>query len=247
MEKIETNKKYYKKNNSFYSIFKKSYIKEDNFMKIKNNSLKSKKTQSLSTNCDDKKENDIKDIILINGTPTKCKNENNNEYNMIINSNENKNNNNQIKINGNLIIINEEIKININPINLFNISKENVNNNLNDDKKKNIVKDEVNKKIDSNKIKNFCKKSENFEILNEHPPHTSELFNNMYILTENNKYYYTSRYCYDRLNRSKIEHFFFNHIMIKNHIKNSSYFSLCINKRTKNKLITIIYYKPMKK
>ena len=244
MEGIQINKNYYKNNNYSYSKPKKSYLDEENFNVNISISLKSKKTQSLSTNYDDKKDKENKEISI-----TK---------NSILNENKNtKNNGNincfelpqvecQIKTIGDRISLIKNTKAN----DLYNINSNienlDINNNFN------IIR-EINNIDNKNSLnKNNCinkKEGKNSEIylkLKRYPPYKPELFNDKYTFIEEYKKNFIN-ICYMNLNRYKIPHFFYNHMMVKNDLKKKSYLSCSITKRTKEKLITIIYYQPIKK
>ena len=243
MEGIQINKNYTKNINYSYSKPKTSFLDDENFNGNISISLKSKKTQSLSKNNNDKKEKENKEI-----STTK---------NSIINEKKiNKNNDNincfelpqiecQIKTVEDKISLIKRTKANglcnINSnienldINNFNINREIKNidnrNNLNENHC-------INKKD--------CKNSEIYQKLKRYPPYKPELFNGKYILKDEYKKYFIN-ICYMNLNRYKIPHFFYNHMMIKSHLKKRTYLSCSITKRTKEKLITIIYYQPIKK
>jgi hypothetical protein len=209
-------------NHTFGSSYPKAIktkIDKDIFGKIGDCSLKSRKnqSQSLSTNCEDRKENEIKTVISMKN------------------------------------IILKPIKANKNNIN-FNVNNINILGN------KNFENRGTNKnKISSNGIKNInikdiknCnyfvnnkseKKIEKGNILRSLPPAVPELFNNMYILSNKNKNYGNSNNSSIKIN--KVPNCFYKHLMIK-HNNNRTYLCCSITERIKAKLLTIIFYQPVK-
>ena len=174
--------KYFYCNHKFaisYHKTKKIKNNKDNFGKREDLSLKSRKSQSLSTNYEDKKENETKTVISIkNDIPTL-----NNINKVITIGNENKKENDKININCNDKIPFKDIK-NI-------IKRNNMNCNY-----------FINKKL------------EKVKILKSSPPTLPELFNNMYILSNDSKNYCgNSNYSGFRIN--KIPNNFYNHLMLK--------------------------------
>lgn len=206
--------KYFYCNHKFaisYPKTKKIKNNKDNFGKREDLSLKSRKSQSLSTNYEDKKENETKTVISIkNDIPTL-----NNINKVITIGNENKKENDKININCNDKIPFKDIK------NIINRNNMNCNYFINN------------------------KKLEKVKILKSSPPTLPELFNNMYILSNDSKNYCgNSNYSGFRIN--KIPNNFYNHLMLKKNCANKFYFSCSITKRIKSKLLTIIFYQPVK-
>lgn len=188
------------------------------FGKIGDCSLKSRKSQSksLSTNCEDKKENETKTVISMKNIILKPIKANKNNINFNANS---------INIVGNKNFENHRAnknKISSNGIkNINNKDKKNCNYYLNNKREKKIEKG---------------------NILSSLPPTVPELFNNMYILSNKNKSCSNSN---NSINISKVPNCFYKHLMIK-HNNNRMYLSCSITKRIKAKLLTIIFYQPVK-
>ena len=187
-------------------------------IKVGDSSLKSRKSQSLSTNYEDRKENGSKTVISmknINLSPIKMQGNNINNTNII----ENKN----IEINS--TNINKIPFIDIKNINISD--KKNYNNFVNN---------------------NWHKKLSNGSILKPLPPAAPELFkliNNMYILSCKSNFF-CSNSTYNGHKNNKIPNCFYNHLMIRNKDKNKNVLSCSIKKRIKAKLLTIILYQPVK-
>lgn len=199
-----------------YSKTQKRTIK-DYFRQKANNSLKSRKSQSLSTNYEEKKD-EVKQNLSKKNIFTKVKDFLNNS-------------NNEEKI-----FHNKEEKKENNYINNVFIYKEKIIKN----QKENYVNFQSENKDKDNKV------MINYYKYKKYPITMPELFNCMYILSSTINIF-CNRNCYDKLNYYKIPNIFYNHLMIKNNIKNKNYCSCSITKRTKNKLLTIIFYHPIKK
>lgn len=207
-----------------YICFKKNNkAKFENFLgEVSNYSFKSRKSRSISTNYEDRKDNETKDIISL-------KNILNHKSFIkdLFNSNNIKERN-----------IMENAGKNINIIKKFD---DKISYNINQK-----VSFKENEKYDI-KIKKSFKKLINRGKLNKSPPTIPELFN-LYFLTNNksNNNYYNKKN-YKNYKNNKIPNNFYNHLMIKNKKKNNIYFSsYSITKRIKSKLLTIIFYTPVK-
>lgn len=238
-----------------------------------NNSLKLKNTQSISTDEDDLIDNEIKEISSTKSifpikikksfgfriedyTPIKIDNKfspkkiNSKNINIIPNKFENENisktSRDKLKFNNNIIengikLKNDNNNVNLNISNLKNVNNINI---------KNIAQKNNNKlfKDDINKSNNLLLKR---EYLKSFPPKKPTLFNNEYILPENNNKNNSVNKSCIYLDRSKIPNIFYNHLMIKNNeIKrknNSKYMAISTTNRIKGKLLTILYCRPLKK
>lgn len=237
-----------------------------------NNSLKLKNTQSISTDEDDIKDNEIKEIsstkcifpkkiiknfsfIIEDYTPIKIANNilpkkiNSKINNIIPNKFENKKISeiSKDKININKNIPENEIKL--------KASKNNVNLNISNSKNKNKINSKNITQNNSNKLfKEETNKSNNLliqkECLKSFPPKKPILFNNKYILLENNNKNNSVNKSCIYLDRSKIPNIFYNHIMIKDNRakeqKCSKYMTISTTNRIKGKLLTILYFRPIK-
>lgn len=211
-------------NSSFNPIFKNFKKEKGDFGGIEYFSMKSRKSQSLSTNYDDKKDNETNEIISLKKVEIKLND--NKKSNLNINRIKNFENKieNEKKNNENIILYDK--------ISLDNNKKINYKNN-----NPNIYSKENNKK----------QKLESIGKLNSFPPIIPDLFNNMYILS-NNRFcnFFNSKFDI-KLNTNIIPNNFYNHLMIKyNCSKNKIYFSYSIKNRIKSKLLTIIFYQPVK-
>ena len=196
--------------------------------------------------------------------PRKDERSRNNNYNqnkfekkIIANNNKNENMYNNI----NLLKIYAKLDNVTNSLNKL-ISKNNnyINNNYifcsnkckNISQNKNKIK-EYNKKdktyIEDKFKNNGSNKVEN-EILKPLPPKTPKLFENIYIFFENNNNKYINHDCFKKLNRSKIYNNFYNHFFIQSNERkkgNITYASFSTTCRIKRKLLTILYFCPIKK
>ena len=103
--------------------------------------------------------------------------------------------------------------------------------------------------IEKKIIKNGSNKIQK-DILKPFPPKTPTLLENIYIFSENNKNKTINHDCYVKLNRSKIPNNFYNHFFVQNCIKkkeNSKYVFCSTTNRIRGKLLTILYFCPIKK
>ena len=216
-------------NHTFGSSYPKAIkakIDKDIFGKIGDCSLKSRKnqSQSLSTNCEDRKENEIKTVISMKNIILKPIKANKNNINFNVNN---------INILGNKNFENRETSKN-------KISSNGIKNiNIKDIKNCNYF---VNNKKE--------KKIEKGNILRSLPPAVPELFNNMYILSNKNKNYGNSNNSKNSNNSSikinKVPNCFYKHLLIKHNNNNRTYLCCSITERIKAKLLTIIFYQPVK-
>lgn len=201
---------------SSYPKVTKAKFDKDIFGKIGECSLKSRKSQSqsLSTNCEDRKENETKTVISMKNILKPIK------------TNKNNINFNNINILGNKNFENHRANKN-------NISFNRIKNiNIKDIKNCNYF---VNNKRE--------KKIEKGNILRSLPPTVPELFNNMYILSNKSKNCNNSNNSSITIN--KVPNCFYKHLMII-HNNNRMYLSCSITERIKAKLLTIIFYQPVK-
>ena len=241
-----------------------------------NNSLKLKNTQSISTDEDDLKESEIKEIsstknifpkkiiknfrfINEDYSPVKIKahllqqKTASKNANFIPNIFENKTNSeiskNKTNNYNNIKILENEDKLK-NDINSNIPNSKNVN-----EKKNNVNLQKTEKKTGAEKIfKKDNNKLNNILIdrqyLKSFPPKKPSLFNNDYILIENNNKNNTVNKSCIYMDRSKIPNIFYNHLMLKNYeIKkkqNSKYMTISSTNRIKGKLVTILYIRPIK-
>ena len=185
----------------------KSKIYRNNFLKVGDYSLKSRKTQSLSTNYEDRKENGSKTDISMKNINLKS-----------------------IKIQGNIINKNvnsinmvENKNIEINSVNMYKIPFNGIKN-INITNNKNYNNNCVNN--------NKHKKLSNDYILKPLPPTVPELFNNMYILLNKSKFF-CSNSTYNSHKNNKIPNCFYNHLMIRKKIKTKKFLHVQLKKEFK--------------
>lgn len=154
-------------------------------------------------------------------------------------------------------IMNNNINLKKDVNKTINITSKNVNNISSENNKK--ISPELNNinnnRNDINNNKNHIKFNNNNlklekEFLKSFPPKMSNLYENNYMLYEKNLKNYNNNFSYLKLNRSKIPNAFYNHLMVHNNKTknyNSSYYSISTTNRIRGKLLTILYFRPVKK
>ena len=132
-----------------------------------------------------------------------------------------------------------------NDVNNFDFNKK-----LNNKKK---IKNNVNIKILRNEKDNIIiYKNNNIKFENAlkiFPPNIPCLFNHNYKLLDDGYKNFINSKCYNKFNKSEVPNVFYNHIMMKNKIfpqKNRNFYSISTTNRIKGKLLTIIYFTPIK-
>lgn len=237
------------------------------------NSLKSR-SQSLSTNYEDRgKNNEIKALIsmkslslskesnnpneifsdkvkiLLNHFDKEKKNEANNFKFQIFGDKKKMNCDfNKIKSSGNnysKTIIKYKNKFKYNSKELI-ISKSKSSSNINYINRQTCPREKkVCKKFQKSEKKCNRIKIKKLEIdLKPTPPRIPELYNNNFILYENDSKYLCNSNYYKKINKSRIPNIFYNHLIVKTKKYNGKIFSCSITKRNKGKILNIIYYKP---
>lgn len=260
MESMKTKTNSTKSNNISFSFIhsKSSLTKEKEKDKINNLNhqnkyiyLKSRRSQSLSTGTDDKKDDEAKEISSMKNLNHFCNI--NIERNLVLNV-ENKNvgnNRNGINLLKNNIKLDKDFNNSV-------LTQKNINNRnyciLYDNKNKKLS--HKNNKIDVNnnyllydKVKDNEKKSKEKEFLNSLPPKIPNLLDHIFSFSGKDENNLIHSNCFIKLNKSTFPNTFYNHYMeICNKTKKSiSYNSCSTTSRKKNKLLTILYYFPEKK
>ena len=269
-----------KNKSSIFLKFKSSFSKNKYNISYKyeniNNSLKLKNTQSISTDEDDLKESEIKEISSTKNIFPKKIIKNFRFINEDYSPNKIEAHLLQQKIASKNVsfipnifknkIISQKSKNKTNNYNNIKILengdklKNDINSNFTNSKNINEMKNNVNlekteQKKKTNKIfKKENNKSNNILIdrqyLKSFPPKKPSLFNNEYIFLENNNKNNTVNKSCIYMDRSKIPNIFYNHLMLQNDEiqkkQNSKYMTISTTNRIKGKLVTILYIRPIK-
>jgi hypothetical protein len=260
MESMKTKTNSTKSNNISFSYIhsKSSLTKEKEKDKLnnlnhqnKNIYLKSRRSLSLSTGTDDKKDDETKEVLSMKNLNLFCNI--NAEWNIVlkVESKNVGNNCNGINLLKNNIRLDKDFnnsvltQKNINNINnyiLHDIKNKNFSHNNN--------KLEVyNSYIIYDKIKDIEKKSKEKDLLKGLPPKIPSLLDHIFSLSGKDENKFIHNDCFIKLNKSTFPNNFYNHYMeICNKTKKEiSYNSCSTTSRIKNKLLTILYYFPEKK
>lgn len=259
MESMKTKTNSTKSNNISFSFIhsKSSLTKEKEKDKISNLNYqnkyiysKSRRSQSLSTGTDDKKD-ETKECFSMKNLNHFCNI--NTELNLVLNV-ENKNVGNNC--NGvNLLKNNIKLDKDFNNSVLTQKKINNINNCiLYDNKNKNLShknnKIEIyNSNVIYDKIKDNEKKTKSKEFLKCLPPKIPSLLDHIFSISGNNENKYIHSDCFVKINKSTFPNNYYNHYMeiCNKRKKINSYNSCSTTCRIKNKLLTILYYFPEKK
>jgi hypothetical protein len=269
-----------KNKSSIFLKFKSSFSKNKYNISYKyeniNNSLKLKNTQSISTDEDDLKESEIKEISSTKNIFPKKIIKNFRFINEDYSPNKIEAHLLQQKIASKNVsfipnifknkIISQKSKNKTNNYNNIKILengdklKNDINSNFTNSKNINEMKNNVNlEKTEQQKKTNKIFKKENNksnnilidrQYLKSFPPKKPSLFNNEYIFLENNNKNNTVNKSCIYMDRSKIPNIFYNHLMLQNDEiqkkQNSKYMTISTTNRIKGKLVTILYIRPIK-
>ena len=273
MEPLERTKMFNQNNIKFTSLFtnqKENIIsnKECKYQNV-NNYVKLENTQSFSTGTDDIKDNEIKYSLYEKSTKgneilsnSSFLNEDNNSKKVIFQLSSQDKNSKEVKLSQyeNKIFHKERGNKTEYNNSLTKFEKDTNNgNNLNNQKLKKDFEFEknLNRKKD---IKNNNENTKNFkEVINNNiiiknktlksfPPKIPNLFDYKYNLSLDENNIFISDY-YKKINGSIIPNIFYNHLIINNNKiskENSNYFSISTTNRIKGKLLTILYFCPIK-
>lgn len=269
-----------KNKSSIFLKFKSSFSKNKYNISYKyeniNNSLKLKNTQSISTDEDDLKESEIKEISSTKNIFPKKIIKNFRFINEDYSPNKIEAHLLQQKIASKNVsfipnifknkIISQKSKNKTNNYNNIKILENgdklenDINSNFTNSKNINEMKNNVNlEKTEQQKKTNKIFKKENNksnnilidrQYLKSFPPKKPSLFNNEYIFLENNNKNNTVNKSCIYMDRSKIPNIFYNHLMLQNDEiqkkQNSKYMTISTTNRIKGKLVTILYIRPIK-
>lgn len=185
------------------------------FIDVRNKSFKSKDNKKIKCDIKKQKTNSKNKVNLIN-----IKNANNNND-----------------------------KINISPVNKISViptpgiinESGNKNNSFKNGEK--IIKSKFVNKEKKLKIETYSQ-SLNLSCMKTLPPKLPEVLNFENDLKHNNKWT-KSNNTYGHLSKGKIPNIFFGHLMVDCNLKNNRYLKSSCTQRNKNKLLTVLYFKPL--